>query len=50
MTISAEKSNTKMDALYEKIGKFLEEHPEAMEMNTDESDKLFEKWLNNGGG
>ena len=42
-------TNTKMDDLYEKIGKFLEEHPEAMEMTTDESDKLFESWLKNGG-
>ena len=38
-------SKTRMDALYEKIGKFLEEHPAAMEMNTEESDKLFEQWM-----
>ena len=39
---------TRMDALYEKIGKFLQEHPEAMELNAEESDKLFEAWMRDG--
>jgi len=39
---------TKMDELYEKIGKFLDDHPEALDMTTDESEKLFEEWLRNG--
>lgn len=38
-------AKTKLDGLYEKIGRFLEEHPEAMEMNTEDSDKLFERWM-----
>ena len=44
---SSSSNNTK-DALYEKIGKFLEAHPEAMKMNLEESDRLFEDWLKNG--
>jgi len=40
---------SKVDKLYEKIGQFLESHPEAMDMTTEESDKLFEQWLGNGG-
>ena len=41
-------ARTKMDALYEKIGRFLDEHPEAMDMTTEESDRLFEQWLKTG--
>jgi hypothetical protein len=36
------------DVLYDKIGKFFKEHPEAIDMPIDESDKLFEQWLSNG--
>lgn len=36
------------DALYEKIGKFFKDHPEAVNMNLEDSDKLFEDWLKNG--
>ena len=45
---SGSSSKPAKDALYEKIGKFLEAHPEAMDMNLDESDRLFEDWLKNG--
>jgi len=41
-------SKQSKDALYEKIGKFLEAHPEAMSMDLEESDRLFEDWLKNG--
>ena len=42
------RSQQAKDALYEKIGKFLEAHPEAMDMSTDESDRLFERWVKGG--
>jgi|GEM_PF-2589704 len=45
---SGSSSKPTKDALYEKIGKFLEAHPEAMDMNLEESDRLFEDWLRNG--
>ena len=45
---SGSSSKLSKDALYEKIGKFLEDHPEAMDMNIEESDRLFETWLKNG--
>jgi hypothetical protein len=48
-TVSRQKDSlTRMDALYEKIGKFLEAHPEAMDMSNEESDRLFEQWVKTG--
>lgn len=42
---SGSSSKTAKDALYDKIGKFFKAHPEAVDMNLEESDKLFESWL-----
>jgi len=39
---------TSKDSLYEKIAQFLDAHPEAVDMSTEESDKLFEQWLRAG--
>ena len=48
MAKSAASDSKAKDALYEKIGKFLQEHPEAMDMSIDESDRMFEEWVRNG--
>jgi hypothetical protein len=45
---SSSKSKSAKDALYEKIGEFFREHPEAVDMNLEDSDRLFEDWLKNG--
>jgi hypothetical protein len=42
---SGSSSKSTKDALYDKIGKFFKAHPEAVDMNLEESDKLFETWL-----
>ena len=46
--VSVSSSKPAKDTLYEKIGRFLEEHPEAMDMDLEKSDKLFEEWVKNG--
>jgi hypothetical protein len=45
---SGSSSKQVKDALYEKIGKFFKDHPEAVDMNLEDSDRLFEDWLKNG--
>jgi hypothetical protein len=45
MLMTDSEESTGKNALYESIKEFLKEHPEALEMSVEETDRLFDEWM-----